>query len=284
MPSNMTLQLPPDFISGIQNAIKDGMSDATVSVSGGGESIWAKLFGIGVQTISTVGGDIGAAALSAAIETEGNVVNSAIEGLIQGTVNALVESTVQAAVTAVSDRLTKETQNGVNKLMDELFGKQKEEDRSRDRQINNTQLQIEELKKQLKDLSDKFTDMQNLDITKALAVQGNVRKNTDAITALQARLENNEKAVQRQETTLTDTLDLAQHNVVKLTSVEQYVNTYLKKMVIPYQMETYPEMFARLYNNQIGLSNAINSVGITQGLKLEYMVAGVPSVHVPGTG
>ncbi|KAH3837679.1 hypothetical protein DPMN_111080 [Dreissena polymorpha] len=55
-------------------------------------------------------------------------------------------------------------------------------------------------------------------------------------------------------------------------------------MVIPYLMEVYPKIFARLYSNQIGLSNAINSVNITQSLKPEYMVQGVPTIHVPGTG
>ncbi|KAH3837681.1 hypothetical protein DPMN_111082 [Dreissena polymorpha] len=146
-PNNMTLQLPTGFMSELQTAIRDGMSDATVSVSGGGESIWSKLFGVTVQSISTVGGHLGAAALSAAIMTEGNAVNSAVEGVVQGTVQSIVNSAINAAISAVTERIVKETNDGVNKLLDNLFGKQREEDRTRDIHINNNMLVIEEIKK-----------------------------------------------------------------------------------------------------------------------------------------
>ncbi|KAH3837680.1 hypothetical protein DPMN_111081 [Dreissena polymorpha] len=46
--------------------------------------------------------------------------------------------------------------------------------------------------------------MQNLDISKALQVQGTVRKNTDAITALQARMQTAETNITTHENNIAN--------------------------------------------------------------------------------
>ncbi|KAH3738864.1 hypothetical protein DPMN_045507 [Dreissena polymorpha] len=60
-----TLQLPQTFLPELKKSITDGMTDATMTVTGGSESIWSKLLGVSIGAIATVGGDLGAAAISA---------------------------------------------------------------------------------------------------------------------------------------------------------------------------------------------------------------------------
>ncbi|KAH3773953.1 hypothetical protein DPMN_175324 [Dreissena polymorpha] len=243
--STFNLNIPPDFLDKLHQTIKDGMSDSTVTVTGGDESIWARLLGIGVQAISTVGGDVAAASIAAAVETEGNLVNSAVEGLIQGSVSSQVSSTVNAVVGTATERLSKEASDGVNKAIDALVGKEVE-DKNRDRLINTNQLAIDECKRLVATLEDKVNKMQTLDITKALAMQATVEKNADLLEALEARMLSAETFLTRQGVTLTDISVLTTHNIANITNMQQYVNTYLKKMVIPYMLESYPEMFGRL--------------------------------------
>ncbi|KAH3847876.1 hypothetical protein DPMN_090211 [Dreissena polymorpha] len=131
--SSSVLQLPQNFLPELKKSITDGMTDATMTVTGGSESIWSKLLGVTVGAIATVGGDLGAAAISAAVTTQGNLVNAAVTGLIEGTMNTLVQGMVKTSVDALSERLNTETAAATNKLFDSVFGKLTADDKTQDK-------------------------------------------------------------------------------------------------------------------------------------------------------
>ncbi|KAH3738858.1 hypothetical protein DPMN_045501 [Dreissena polymorpha] len=140
--TSTTLQLPQNFLPELKKSITDRMTDATMTVTGGSESIWSKLLGVTVGAIATVGGDLGAAAISAAVTTQGNLVNAAVTGLIEGTVNNMVQGMVKTSVDTLSERLNTETATATNKLFDSVFGKLSADDKNQDRLINEMQLTI----------------------------------------------------------------------------------------------------------------------------------------------
>ncbi|KAH3738855.1 hypothetical protein DPMN_045498 [Dreissena polymorpha] len=51
--TSSVLQLPQNFLSELKKSITDGMTDATMTVTGGSESIWSKLLGVTVGAIAT---------------------------------------------------------------------------------------------------------------------------------------------------------------------------------------------------------------------------------------
>ncbi|KAH3831493.1 hypothetical protein DPMN_104761 [Dreissena polymorpha] len=210
--SSTVLQLPQNFLPELKKSITDGMTDATMTVTVGSESIWSKLLGVTVGAIATVGGDLGAAAISAAVTTQGNLVNAAVTGLIEGTMNNLVQGMVKTSIDTLSERLNTETAAATTKLFDSIFGKLSADDKNQDRLINEMQLTIVTIRNELQKLQEKLQECVTVDVTKLLQQQSTVNTNAANIAALQVIVDALGKNQIKHSTTLTDLETLGAHN------------------------------------------------------------------------
>ncbi|KAH3847875.1 hypothetical protein DPMN_090210 [Dreissena polymorpha] len=140
------------------------------------------------------------------------------------------------------------------------------------------------IRNELQTLQEKLQESVTVDVTKLLQQQSTVNTNTANIAALQLIVDAIGKKQIQHTTALTDLETLGAHNTVGLNGTQSYCNNYLKRIIIPYLMESYPRAMARLYNNQIGLFNAVNSLHISQGMRPVMLVHGQPSLYQPNTG
>ncbi|KAH3738863.1 hypothetical protein DPMN_045506 [Dreissena polymorpha] len=196
----------------------------------------------------------------------------------------MVEGMIKTSVDTISERLNKETAIATNKLFDSTIGKLKSEHKDQDRLINEMQLTIVTIRNEIQQLTEKLQESVTVDVTKLLQQQGTVKTNSDHITALQIIVEALGKKVVEHSRTLVDLSTLGAHNTQELSGTSNYCENYLKRLIIPYLMETYPRIMAKLYNNQIGLYNAVNSLHVSQGMRPVMLVHGQPSLYQPDTG